>query len=447
MEKILILGAGRSSNSLISYLLDHAKERNWQLTIADYALQLAEDKARGHERAKAVALDITNDQERKGLVKEHDFVVSMLPAKFHPVVAEDCLQLEKHLFTASYVSPDMKAMDDQARSKGLLFLNECGLDPGIDHMSAMKVIDHIREEKGLELRAFESFTGGLLAPDPTDDNPWQYGFTWNPRNVVLAGQGTVKFIQEGRYKFIPYHKLFRRIEMIHIPGYGYFEGYANRDSLMYLDVYNLRGIKTLYRGTLRRPGFCKAWDVFVQLGATDDSYLMEGVEGMTHRQFINSFLSFNPKDSVELKLAHYLGLDLEGPEMHKLQWLGMFDEEPVGLMKGTPAQILEHILKKKWTIGPDKKDQIVMWHLFDYEEEGVTKRIRSAMVATGENARETAMSKTVGLPLAIAIRLFSEGKIESRGVQVPISKEFYAPILDELDSLGFQFIEEEVILD
>lgn len=447
MEKILILGAGRSSNSLISYLLDHAKERNWQLTIADYALQLAEDKARGHERAKAVALDITNDQERKGLVKEHDFVVSMLPAKFHPVVAEDCLQLEKHLFTASYVSPDMKAMDDQARSKGLLFLNECGLDPGIDHMSAMKVIDHIREEKGLELRAFESFTGGLLAPDPTDDNPWQYGFTWNPRNVVLAGQGTVKFIQEGRYKFIPYHKLFRRIEMIHIPGYGYFEGYANRDSLMYLDVYNLRGIKTLYRGTLRRPGFCKAWDVFVQLGATDDSYLMEGVEGMTHRQFINSFLSFNPKDSVELKLAHYLGLDLEGPEMHKLQWLGMFDEEPVGLMKGTPAQILEHILKKKWTIGPDKKDQIVMWHLFDYEEEGVTKRIRSAMVATGDNARETAMSKTVGLPLAIAIRLFSEGKIESRGVQVPISKEFYAPILDELDSLGFQFIEEEVVLD
>ncbi|MEC7753969.1 saccharopine dehydrogenase C-terminal domain-containing protein [Roseivirga sp. UBA1976] len=447
MEKILILGAGRSSNSLISYLLDHAKERNWQLTIADYALQLAEDKARGHERAKAVALDITNDQERKGLVKEHDFVVSMLPAKFHPVVAEDCLQLEKHLFTASYVSHDMKAMHDQARSKGLLFLNECGLDPGIDHMSAMKVIDHIREEKGLELRAFESFTGGLLAPDPTDDNPWQYGFTWNPRNVVLAGQGTVKFIQEGRYKFIPYHKLFRRIEMIHIPGYGYFEGYANRDSLMYLDVYNLRGIKTLYRGTLRRPGFCKAWDVFVQLGATDDSYLMEGVEGMTHRQFINSFLSFNPKDSVELKLAHYLGLDLEGPEMHKLQWLGMFDEEPVGLMKGTPAQVLEHILKKKWTIGPDKKDQIVMWHLFDYEEEGVTKRIRSAMVATGENARETAMSKTVGLPLAIAIRLFSEGKIESRGVQVPISKEFYAPILDELDSLGFQFIEEEVILD
>lgn len=447
MEKILILGAGRSSNSLIRYLLDHAEERDWQITVADYALQLAEDKVKGSERGKAVALDITNDTERQALVAQNDFIVSMLPAKFHPIAAEDCLKHGKHLFTASYVSADMKALHERAKEKGLLFLNECGLDPGIDHMSAMKVIDHIREEKDLELRAFESFCGGLLAPDPEDDNPWQYGFTWNPRNVVLAGQGTVKFIQEGRYKYIPYHKLFRRIEMIHIPGHGYFEGYANRDSLMYLDVYKLRGIQTLYRGTLRRPGYCKAWDVFVQLGATDDTYQMEGAEGMTHRQFMNSFLSFNPHDSVELKLAHYLGLDLDGPEMHKLQWLGMFDEEEVGLMKGSPAQILEHILKKKWTMTPDKKDQIVMWHLFDYVEDGVTKRIRSAMVTTGENARETAMSKTVGLPLAIAIRLFSEGKIEARGVQIPITPEFYNPILEELDQLGFQFIEEEVELE
>ncbi|WP_288342379.1 saccharopine dehydrogenase C-terminal domain-containing protein [uncultured Roseivirga sp.] len=447
MEKILILGAGRSSNSLINYLFDHAEERDWQITVADYALQYAEQIVKDAQRGQAVAIDITNDQERQQLISEHQIIVSMLPAKFHPIVAADCLKLEKHLFTASYVSPDMKALNDRAKEKGLLFLNECGLDPGIDHMSAMKVIDHIREDKGLEIRAFESFTGGLLAPDPDDDNPWQYGFTWNPRNVVLAGQGTVKFIQEGKYKYIPYHKLFKRTEMIHIPGHGYFEGYANRDSLMYLDVYNLRGIKTLYRGTLRRPGYSKAWDIFVQLGATDDTYQMESVEGMTHREFINSFLSYNPKDSVELKLAHYLGLELEGPEMHKLQWLGLFDDEPVGLMKGTPAQVLEHILKKKWTISPEKKDQIVMWHLFDYVEDGVTKRIRSAMVATGENAKETAMSKTVGLPLGIAIRLFSEGKIEARGVHVPITPEFYKPILEELDQLGFQFIEEEVVLE
>ncbi len=447
MDHILVLGAGRSATSLISYLLKEASAKGWTVTVADYALQLAEEKVDGHASGKAVAFNINKEDERESLIQQSDVVISMLPASFHPVVAETCLKFGKHLLTASYVSDDMSGLDEQAKAKGLLFLNECGLDPGIDHMSAKKVIDHIREEKGLPLKAFESFTGGLLAPDVTDDNPWQYGFTWNPRNVVLAGQGTVKFIQEGRYKYIPYTKLFRRIEMIHIPGHGYFEGYANRDSLKYLDVYGLHGISTLYRGTLRRAGFSKAWDVFVQLGATDDTYQMEHVAEMTHRQFINSFLSYNPDDSVELKLAHYLKLEIDGPEMHKLNWLGMFEEEAIGLMKGTPAQILEHILKKKWTIGPDKKDQIVMWHLFDYEENGQTKRIRSAMVTTGENAVDTAMSKTVGLPLGIATKLLMEGKIAARGVQIPITPEFYNPILDELDTLGFEFVEEEVVLN
>ncbi|OEK00470.1 saccharopine dehydrogenase [Roseivirga sp. 4D4] len=447
MDHILVLGAGRSATSLITYLLKEASAKNWKVTVADYALQLAEEKVEGAANGKAVAFNINQEDERDALISSSDVVISMLPASFHPIVAETCLKFGKHLLTASYVSDDMTSLNEQAKAKGLLFLNECGLDPGIDHMSAKKVIDHIREEKGLELRAFESFTGGLLAPDVTDDNPWQYAFTWNPRNVVLAGQGTVKFIQEGRYKYIPYSRLFRRIEMIHIPGHGYFEGYANRDSLKYLDVYGLHGIQTLYRGTLRRPGFCRAWDIFVQLGATDDTYQMEGVSDMTHRQFVNSFLSYNPNDSIELKLAHYLKLDVDGTEMHKLRWLGMFDEEPVGLMKGTPAQVLEHILKKKWTIGPEKKDQIVMWHLFDYKEGGQTKRIRSAMVATGENAYDTAMSKTVGLPLGIATKLLMEGKIEARGVQIPITPEFYNPILDELETLGFEFVEEEVVLD
>lgn len=447
MEKILVLGAGRSAGSLIKYLLEQGKTADWQITVADYALQLAEEKVQGSDIATAAAFNINDEAQRTALIHAHDVVVSMLPAKFHPVVAGQCLQAGKHLFTASYVSDDMRSLDEAAKKKGLLFLNECGLDPGIDHMSAMKVIDHIRKDKGLDLHAFESFTGGLLAPDPNDDNPWQYGFTWNPRNVVLAGQGTVKFIQEGKYKYIPYHRLFRRHEMIHIPGHGYFEGYANRDSLKYMDVYDLHDIQTLFRGTLRRPGFTKAWDVFVQLGATDDTYEMEGVPEMTHRQFINSFLSYNPTDSVELKLAHYLGLDREGPEIHALQWLGLFDEDPVGLRKGTPAQVLEQILKKKWTISADRKDQIVMWHLFDYKENGKMKRIRSAMVATGESASQSAMSKTVGLPLGIAIKLFLSGKIASRGVQIPILPEFYQPILDELQTQGFQFIEEEIELD
>ena len=446
MNKVLVLGAGRSATSLISYLLEQSISLSCEVTVADYALQLAQEKVQGFENGKAVAFNINKEQDAADLISIHDIVISMLPARFHPEVATLCLRYSKHLLTASYISEDMKALDEAAKASGLLFLNECGLDPGIDHMSAKKVIDHIRIEKGLELKAFESFTGGLIAPDSTRDNPWEYAFTWNPRNVVLAGQGVVKFIQEGRYKFIPYHKVFRRTEMIHIPEHGYFEGYANRDSLKYLDVYELQGIETLFRGTLRRPGFCKAWDIFVQLGATDDSYEMEGVASITHRQFLNSFLSYNPNDSVELKLAHYMGLDMEGPEMHRFKWLGLFDEEQVGLIKGTPAQVLEHILKKKWTIDETIKDQIVMWHLFDYVEDGITKRIRSAMVATGENAIDTAMSKTVGLPLGIATKLLIQRKIEARGVQIPITPEFYDPILAELEELGFQFIEEEVVL-
>ncbi len=445
MKNILVLGAGRSTTSLISYLLKSAVELEWNVTLADYALQLAEEKVNGHPRGKAIAFNINDEIQRTDVIGQADVVISMLPPRFHVLVAEACLALNKHLLTASYVSDDMRALDKQAKEKGLLFLNECGLDPGIDHMSAKKVIDDIRD-RGFELRAFESFTGGLLKPNDREDNPWQYKFTWNPRNVVMAGQGNVKFIQEGRYKYIPYNRLFRRIEMIHIPGHGYFEGYANRDSLKYLDVYELRGIQTLYRGTLRRPGFCKAWDVFVQIGATDDSYQMEGVNEMTHRQFINSFLSYNPNDSVELKLAYYLKLEMDGPEMHKMRWLGMFDDTPVGLQKGTPAQVLEHILKKKWTIREDEQDQIVMWHLFDYIDGDQIKRVRSAMVANGEDANETAMAKTVGLPLGIATKLLVQGKIEAKGVQIPITPEFYNPILDELEKLGFSFIEEEVVL-
>ncbi|MEO1255224.1 MAG: saccharopine dehydrogenase C-terminal domain-containing protein, partial [Bacteroidota bacterium] len=349
----------------------------------------------------------------------------------------------KHFLTASYLKEDIKALNGQFEKTGKLAIMEMGLDPGIDHMSAMKVLDELRSHD-YELTGFETFTGGLIAEESVGDNPWKYKFTWNPRNVVLAGQGTCKFIQEGRYKYIPYQKLFRRTEAIYIPDHGYFEGYANRDSLAYLDVYNLRGIKTLYRGTLRRPGYCSAWDVFVQLGATDDSYEMDGVSNMTHRQFINSFLSYNPNDSVELKLAHYLSLDLDNGIMFKLKWLGMFENELVGLNQGTPAQILEHILKKKWTLQDDDKDMIVMWHKFNFMADGKARQIESSMVALGDEDTNTAMSKTVGLPLAIATKLILQGRIKLDGVHIPIKKEIYEPVLKELTETGLKFAEKEV---
>ena len=443
MQKILVIGAGRSSTSLISYLLEHSSKENWKLTIAEKDVALAKEKINGHEHASAIPFDVNDESSLSSAIETHDLIISMLPASFHFAVAEKCAEIGRHLLTASYVNEEIKELSPKFESKNKLLIMEMGLDPGIDHMSAMKVLDRLKNE-GNELTAFETFTGGLLAQDTEKDNPWQYKFTWNPRNVVLAGQGFVKFIQESRYKYIPYKRLFRRTEVIHIPGYGYFEGYANRDSLNYLDLYNLRGIKTLFRGTLRRPGFCKAWDVFVQLGATDDSFEMENVSEMTHRQFINSFLSYNPNDSIELKLAHYMNLDIESDIMYKIKWLDMFTDELVGIDSGTPAQILEHILKKKWTLDESDQDMIVMWHKFNYLENGAPKQIESHMVAIGDDDKNTAMSKTVGLPLAIAAKLVMQGKIDLTGVHIPTKKEIYEPVLEELEKLGFEFSERSV---
>lgn len=446
MKQILILGAGRSSTTLIDHLLRVCPERGWGLTLGDLSLDLARQKIQRHDWARAIVFDVHDAAQRAREIGQADLVISMLPAMFHPLVAETCADQGKHLLTASYVSDEVRQLNPKAKAKGLLFLMECGLDPGIDHMSAMRVLDQIRGQ-GHELTGFETFTGGLLDPASCVDNPWEYKFTWNPRNVVLAGSGTVKFIQEGCYKYIPYHRLFRRTELIHLPGYGFFEGYANRDSLKYLDVYQLRGIRTLFRGTLRRPGFCKAWDIFIQLGATDDSYEMEGVRHMTHRQFLNSFLSYDPYNSVELKLAHYMKLDLDAEEMFKLKWLGMFDEEPIGLDRGTPAQILEHILKKRWTMTPEEKDMIVMWHKFDYLVAGEPRQMQSHMVLSGQDPVRTAMSQTVGLPLAIAAELMLEGRLDATGVQIPTLPAIYQPILARLEPYGIRFEEREVAVE
>lgn len=442
MQKILVIGAGRSSTSLINYLIDHSEKEGWSLTIAEKDISLAEEKISGHANASAISFDVSDSEELTRVVRENDLIISMLPAFLHLEVAKKCAELGRHLLTASYVNKEIKALSKQFEKNNKLLVMEMGLDPGIDHMSAMKVLDRIKDD-GHELTAFETFTGGLLDKDDEKNNPWQYKFTWNPRNVVIAGQGFVKFIQESRFKYIPYNKLFRRTEIIHIPGYGYFEGYANRDSLKYLDVYGLQGIKTLFRGTLRRPGFCKAWDVFVQIGATDDSFQMENVETMTHRQFINSFLSYNPNDSIELKLAHYMNLDMESEIMYKMKWLDIFSDELVGLKEGTPAQVLEHILKKKWTLDETDRDMIVMWHKFNYIDNGQPKQIESHMVAIGDDDVNTAMSKTVGLPLAITAKLILQGKINLSGVHVPTKKELYEPVLQELENMGFEFSERE----
>jgi saccharopine dehydrogenase-like NADP-dependent oxidoreductase len=443
-RKILIIGAGRSASALVRYLLDKSAEQKLKISIADISVKNAKKLVGDHRNSEIIELDIFNEKKRKHLVASCDIVISMLPARFHLEIAKDCLEFGKNLVTASYISKELKAMDEEVKKKGLIFMNEIGVDPGIDHMSAMQVIDRIKS-KGGKMLLFESFTGGLVAPE-SDNNLWNYKFTWNPRNVVVAGQGGVaKFIQEGKYKYIPYHKLFRRTEFLSIEGYGRFEALANRDSLNYRDIYGLQDALTLYRGTIRRVGFSRAWNIFVQLGMTDDSFVMEGSEHMSYRDFTNSFLPYKPHDSVELKLRHYLKIDQDDVIWDKLLELDLFNADKiVGLKDATPAQILQHILMESWTLQKDDKDMIVMYHIFGYELDGVRKQIESNMVVIGEDQTYTAMAKTVGLPVAIATLAILNGKIKTPGIQIPINKEVYDFILNELAEYGIEFKEKQV---
>jgi len=442
MRTVLIIGAGRSASSLIQYLLDKSDEKQLHLVIADLSLELAQKKTNNHPNATAIALDIFNEKERRAAIEKATIVISMLPAHLHIEIAKDCLLFKKNLVTASYISDAMQALDAEVKKNNLIFMNEIGLDPGIDHMSAMKVIDEIRE-KGGKMLLFESFCGGLVAPE-SDTNLWNYKFTWAPRNVVLAGQGGVaKFIQEGTYKYIPYTSLFRRTEFLEVEGYGKFEAYSNRDSLKYRSIYGLEDILTLYRGTIRRVGFSKAWNMFVQLGMTDDSYVMEDSENMSYRQFMNSFLPYHPTDSVEIKTRFLLKIDQDDIMWDKLLELDLFnDKKIVGLKNATPAQILEKILNDSWTLQPDDKDMIVMYHKFGYELNGKKVQMDSQMVCLGQDQTYTAMAKTVGLPVAIATLLILNGKIKTHGVQLPILKEVYLPVLKELEEYGIHFKEK-----
>ena len=444
MRKILVIGSGKSTSYLIKYLLDKSETENLHITVGDLNIENAKALTGNHTNATAITLDVFNENSRVEAIKNSDIVVSMLPARFHVEVAKNCIAFNKNMVTASYVSKEMQALDADAKSKGLVFMNEIGVDPGIDHMSAMQVIDRIRDNGG-KMILFESFTGGLVAPE-SDNNLWNYKFTWNPRNVVVAGQGgAAKFLQEGTYKYIPYNRLFRRTEFLQVEGFGRFEALANRDSLKYQNVYGLDHIETLYRGTIRRVGFSRAWNVFVALGMTDDSYTIDDSENMSYRDFVNSFLPYSPTDSVELKFRHQLKIDQDDIVWDKFLELDIFSAtKMVELKNATPAQILQKILMDSWTLDPDDKDMIVMYHKFGYELDGKKHQIDATMVTLGEDQTYTAMAKTVGLPVAIATLAILNGKISTPGVQIPITKEVYQPILEELEDYGIKFQETEV---
>lgn len=440
MKKILVLGAGLSTPSLINYLLEHAEEHNWQVHVGDYDEKAAASRVRSHPRGKAFKFDVFNDEQRTSEIRSADIVISMLPARMHYLVAKTCMQFKKDMVTASYVSNEVKQFHEEAKVSGILLLNELGLDPGIDHMSAMHIIDRIKKEGG-ELIAFKSSTGGLVAPR-YDNNPWNYKFTWNPRNVVLAGQGGAQFIKRGMYKYIPYHKIFTRLQTINIEGYGEFEVYPNRDSLKYRSAYGIDDIPSMFRGTIRRPGFSKTWNALVQLGATDDSYVVENSEKLTYREFFNGFLKYDKVRTVEDKLAEYVGFAGDSFDMYKLRWLGIFQDRKIGLKNATPAQIVQKLLEEKWRLAPDDKDLIVMQHQFEYKLKEKYYRILSSMAVEGQDSVQTAMAITVGLPVAIGCRLRLEGKITPTGVQIPTLASIYEPILEELATHNIVFREE-----
>lgn len=444
MSKILIIGAGRSSSSLIDYLLSNAKTYSWQITIADTNKLAVESKISLYKDvASAVAFDVHDVTLRESLIKAADFVVSMLPAMMHGEVARDCVRLGKHLATASYVSQEMKDLDKEARSKNLLLLNECGLDPGIDHASAMKIIHEI-QDKGGKVTGFKSFCGGLVAPE-SNDNPWGYKFSWNPRNVVLAGQGTAQFIEDGKLKFIPYNRIYTQIETIEVDGYGKFDAYANRDSISYKEPYGLTDASTMLRGTLRMPGYCKAWNVFVKLGLTDDTYKIKNADALTYTDLLESFL---PKgnSTVKEKLVAFMGTDMDAEVIAKMEYLELFSHRPIKLNEGSPAELLQNLLEEKWLLKAGDKDMIVMQHQFEYKLDGIKKKLNSSLVVIGDDEVHTAMAKTVGLPMAITIKNFLTGKFKLYGVQIPTTKEIYEPMLMELEQLGIHFKETEATL-
>lgn len=436
-KKILIIGAGRSTTALIDYLLAEAETENWQIVVCDEEADLIQEKIKTHPAAQGIQLDIHQDLARKSIIQSADIVISMLPAHLHHLVAHDCIEHSKDLVTASYWAPELLKLGRIVKSKGLLFMGELGLDPGIDHMSAMATLNQVREQNGL-IKTFKSYTGGLISAE-SDTNPWHYKITWNPRNVVLAGQGTAVFLKAGQTKYLPYHRLFSNYQTIQVPQVGNFEVYPNRNALKYRSLYGLYEAEEIQRGTIRYPGFCDAWNAIVQIGLADDGLIIEHDGSLSYKDWMHSFFTVG-KDLNEAVASLIEQGDVQ-QVMNQLKWLGLYDERKIPFRKATSAQILENLILDKWSMEPQDKDLVIMQHEITYELEGKEHHLVSTMQYTGEDAKNTAMTKLVGLPLGIFVKNYLKGNFNLKGIHIPIEKEIYTPILRELKDFGVRFNE------
>lgn len=438
MRNILLIGAGKTAPYLVKYLSDHSKKEEWRVTVADANIKQAETTVGKLPNCKAVSFNVTDENDREVYIKNADIVISLLPSTLHVIVAQDCIKFKKHLLNASYISPEIKGLHDAAKEAGILFLNEMGVDPGIDHMSAMALINDIVDDGG-QIDVFKSYTGGLIAPE-SDDNPWNYKVTWNPRKIVLAGQGTAHYMNEGIQRYIPTHRVFGQIERIKMHNDAQYDAYINRDSLKYKVPYGINKAHTVIRGTLRHKGFCKKWNSVVNLGLTDDSIIIEDATNLTYKEFAQSFLP--AKMDLDTFLWKNFEIERGDKEYKALDWLGLMTNDKIGLQYVTPAQILQKLIEKKWKLKPTDKDMIVMYHEIHWSKGKKEQVLQSSLEVKGENQTYTAMAKTVGLPLAIATKLILQQKISAVGVRMPISKEIYKPVLKELEQFGVKFNEK-----
>lgn len=435
MKHILVFGAGKSATCLIDYLIRETATHQWSLTVVDGNLELANSKTAGAPHARAVAINVEQDEARRALVYAADIVISLLPPFLHYLVAKDCLQYGKNLLTASYVDEKIAALKDEIAAKDLLFLCEMGLDPGIDHMSAMQLIAGIREKGGV-INSFRSHCGGLVAPE-SDNNPWHYKISWNPRNVVMAGKAGAVYKHNNENVEIPYTDLFNADNTVKVPGLGELAWYANRDSLSYIPVYGLDESRTFLRTTLRYPAFNAGWKQIVWLQLTDENAIYN-TDGLSLSSFFDQhFRNHHTSAIID-------GLPDDDPFYQQLDFLGLNDDLTL-INKGhcSAADILQFALERKLVLAPQDKDMIVMLHEIDYLLHGRLHQSKSCLIVKGEDQLRTAMAKTVGLPLGIAAKLILLGEISLTGLHIPILPEIYEPVLKELKENGIIFHEEE----
>ncbi len=438
-KKVLFLGAGMVARPGVEYLFDHGCD----VLVADRELDKAEALVAGHERGSALAFDINDTEALGGLVAEADLTISLLPAPLHPIVAQTCLAVGKPMVTTSYVSPAMESLADRAAQAGILLLNEIGLDPGIDHMSAMKII-HETEAAGGKVVGFRSYCGGLPAPDD-NDNPWGYKFSWRPRAVLTAGCNPALYLEDGALHDVPGPELFSHHWPVDVPGMQRFEGYPNRDSMQYVETYGLKHAQTMLRGTLRYPGWSDCLKLIVDLGLLDQTP-RDDLQGQTHAGLLASLVPGATPKTLRADIAAKFGLPVDADALQRLQWAGLLSDEPVGDVD-TLMDMVGACLQDKLAYAEGERDMIVLHHEFIIQTaDNLRKRVFSSLVDYGIPGGDSAMARTVSLPCAAATNLILDGKINATGVRIPVIPEIYLPVLAELEKLGIVCKETEVDL-